>query len=40
LKNLPGILGAVLLVAGAAFIFWPAALVVAGGLLLLVDRRI
>jgi hypothetical protein len=37
---LPGILGALLIVAGVAFVYWPAALVVAGVLLLLLDRRL
>jgi hypothetical protein len=39
-KYVPGILGAALVVAGVAFIFWPAALIVAGGFLLAVDRRV
>lgn len=40
MKNVPGALGALLVVAGVAVIFWPAALVVAGGFLLALDRRI
>lgn len=40
LKLVPGILGALLVVAGVAFVFWPAALVVAGVFLLAVDRRL
>lgn len=39
LKYTPGILGALLIVAGVAVIFWPLALIVAGGFLLAVDRR-
>lgn len=39
-KYLPGVLGAALIVAGVAVLFWPAALIVAGGLLLVLDRRI
>lgn len=39
LHYLPGILGALLVVAGVAFIYWPLALVVAGAFLLAVDRR-
>lgn len=39
-KLLPGILGALLVVAGVAFIFWPLALIVAGGFLLTLDRRL
>jgi hypothetical protein len=39
-KYVPGILGAAFVVAGVAFIFWPAALIVAGGFLLAVDRRV
>lgn len=33
------VVGAALLVAGTAFIFWPAALLVAGGLFLLASWR-
>ena len=33
------VVGAALLVAGIAFIFWPAALIVAGGLFLLASWR-
>lgn len=40
MKNVPGALGALLVVAGVAVMFWPAALVVAGGFLLALDRRI
>lgn len=40
MKYLPGILGALLIVAGVAFVYWPAALVAAGGFLLLLDRRL
>ena len=39
-KLLPGILGAGLVVAGTAFVFWPAGLIVAGVLLLALDRRL
>jgi hypothetical protein len=39
-KYLPGVLGALLIVAGVAVVFWPLALVVAGGFLLAVDRRV
>ena len=40
MRYLPGILGALLVVVGVAVVFWPLALVVAGGFLLAVDRRI
>lgn len=40
MKLLPGILGAGLIVAGVAFVFWQAGLVVAGLLLLALDRRL
>ena len=40
LKYLPGILGALLVVAGVAAVWWPLALVVAGGFLLALDRRV
>lgn len=40
MKYVPGALGALCLVAGAAVIWWPSALLVAGALLLLLDRRI
>ena len=40
MRYVPGLLGAALVVAGVAFVFWPAGLVVAGGFLLAVDRRI
>lgn len=39
-KLLPGILGAGLIVAGTAVVFWPAGLIVAGVLLLALDRRL
>jgi hypothetical protein len=39
-RFIPGILGALLVVAGVAVIFWPLALIVAGGFLLVVDRRL
>jgi hypothetical protein len=39
-RYVPGLLGAALVVAGVAVMFWPAALVVAGGFLLVLDRRI
>ena len=39
-RYIPGILGAVLITGGAAVIYWPAALLVAGVLLLLLDSRI
>jgi hypothetical protein len=38
-RFVPGILGALLIVAGVAVVWWPAALVVAGVFLLAVDRR-
>lgn len=40
LKLVPGILGALLVVVGVAAVFWPAALIVAGGFLLALDRRL
>jgi hypothetical protein len=40
MSYLPGVLGALLVVAGVAFIFWPLALIVAGGFLLVLDRRL
>ncbi len=40
MKFLPGVLGALLVVAGVAFIYLPAALIVAGVLLLALDRRL
>lgn len=40
MKFLPGILGALLVIAGVAFVFWPLALITAGGFLLAVDRRL
>jgi hypothetical protein len=39
-RYIPGLLGAALVVAGAAVVFWPAGLVVAGVFLLALDRRI
>lgn len=40
MKWIPGVLGAVLITAGAALVYLPAALVVAGLFLLAVDRRL
>ena len=40
MKYAPAALGALLVVAGVAFVFWPAALVVAGGFLLVLDNRL
>lgn len=40
MRYIPGILGALLIVAGVAVIFWPLALIVAGGFLLVLDRRV
>ena len=40
MRLLPGILGALLIVAGIGLIFWPLALVAAGCFLLAVDRRL
>jgi hypothetical protein len=40
LSAVPGILGPLLVVAGVAFIFWPAALIVAGAALWYLDRRV
>lgn len=40
MKLLPGILGALLVVAGVAVMWWPLALVVAGAFLLVLDFRI
>ncbi|MCP2284871.1 hypothetical protein APR04_003794 [Promicromonospora umidemergens] len=39
-RYLPGVLGALLVVTGAALVYIPAGLLVAGVLLLLLDRRI
>jgi hypothetical protein len=39
-KYVPGVLGALLVVAGVAFIFWPLAVITAGLFLLAVDRRL
>ncbi len=39
-KFLPGLLGAALVVAGVAAIAWQLGLIVAGGFLLAVDRRL
>jgi hypothetical protein len=40
MKYLPGILGALLVVAGIAAVYWPAALVAAGLFLLMLDRKL
>lgn len=40
MRYIPGILGALLIVAGVAVISWPLALIVAGGFLLALDRRV
>lgn len=40
LQWLPGILGALLVVAGVAVVWWPAGLVVAGGFLLVLDNKL
>lgn len=40
MKYLPGILGALLVVAGVAWLLPPLGLIVAGGFLLALDRRI
>ena len=40
MKYVPGILGALLVVVGVAFIFWPLAVITAGLFLLAVDRRL
>ena len=40
MKFVPGVLGAVLIVAGCALILPPLGLIAAGGLLLAIDRRI
>ncbi len=40
MRDLPGILGALLIVVGVAVVWWPASLVVAGGFLLLLDNRL
>jgi hypothetical protein len=40
LKFVPAVLGAALVVAGVAVIFWPLALITAGLFLLALDRRI
>jgi hypothetical protein len=39
-KYVPGVLGALLVVTGVAFIFWPLAVITAGLFLLAVDRRL
>lgn len=39
-RSLPGVLGAVLVCVGVGLVFLPAAFVVAGGFLLLIDRRV
>ena len=38
-RFIPGILGAVLLSGGVAVIYWPAGVIIAGLLLLALDRR-
>ncbi|GAA2364769.1 hypothetical protein [Streptomyces carpaticus] len=40
MRLLPGVAGGLLLAAGAALVYLPAGLIVAGGLLLAVDRRL
>lgn len=40
MRYIPGIAGALLIVAGATVIWWPLGLIVLGAALLLVDRRI
>jgi hypothetical protein len=40
LTYVPAVLGALLIVAGVAVVFWPAALVAAGAFLLVLDSRI
>ena len=40
MRFIPGILGAALIVAGVAVVWWPAGLLVAGGFLLVVDNRL
>lgn len=40
LQAVPGVLGAALVTLGVWFIFWPAALIVAGGFCLAVDWRL
>ena len=40
MKFVPGVLGAVLIVAGAAWLLPPLGLIAAGGFLLAIDRRI
>ena len=40
MKFVPGVLGAVLIVAGCALILPPLGLIAAGGFLLAIDRRI
>lgn len=40
IRMLPGLVGPVAIVAGVWFIFWPAALIVAGVILILADLRI
>jgi hypothetical protein len=40
LAYVPAVLGALLVIAGVAVVFWPAALVVAGVFLLVLDNRI
>jgi hypothetical protein len=38
-KYVPGVLGALLVCVGLAFIFWPVAIIAAGLFLLALDRR-
>ena len=40
MRFIPGVLGALLILAGVAVVFWPAALIVAGAFLLALDRRL
>jgi len=39
-RFVPGVLGAVLVCAGVAFLFWPAGLIAVGGFLLWLDWRL
>jgi hypothetical protein len=40
LTYVPAVLGALLIVTGVAVVFWPAALIVAGAFLLVLDNRL
>ena len=40
MKYVPGILGALLVITGVGFIFWPLAVITAGLFLLALDRRL